>query len=247
MEENKTLHICHLYYDILNLYGDNGNIITLQKRLEWRGIQSVITRVSFGEMDQEVDYDMIVIGGGQDFDHERLAADLFAYKADWLKKEIEKGTVILAVGAGYQLLGNYFEYADGTKRNFLGGMDVYTKESNKKMMGNLVFDYTKKDGTTCTAVGFENHSVQTFLGEGVKPLGRVIKGFGNNGEDGSEGARYQNVFASYSHGPLLPLNIEITDELLEIAYERKYKQKLPELEHRMEDEALNDVQKQLGC
>lgn len=243
MDESKTLRICHLYYDILNLYGDNGNILTLQKRLEWRGIHSEIERVSFGELDTSKDYDIIYLGGGQDFDHKRIMGDLKTYKAEWLKKEIEKGTIVLAICAGYQLLGKYFLYEDGSKIDFLGAMDFYTKEGKKRMMGNILFSYQNEDGDVVEVVGFENHSVEVFLGEDVKPLGTVIKGYGNNGEDETEGARYKNVFASFSHGPLLPKNIAFADALLEIAYENKYNEALPFFEHQMEDEALEDLKK----
>jgi hypothetical protein len=235
------LHICHLYYDILNLYGDNGNIRTMQKRLAWRGIDSQITQLSFGEVNRQDQYDIIFIGGGQDFEQEILVKDLFQYKANWLKEEIEKGTVILGICGGYQMLGKYYEAADGTKVDFLGGIDVYTTASDKRMIGNFIYEHESDAGETYRIVGFENHNGQTWLGESVKPLGKIIKGYGNNGEDGTEGARYKNVFATYSHGPLLPKNARIADELLEIAYQRKYGEKLPPLEHAMEDAAMEDA------
>lgn len=244
---NRELHICHLYYDILNLYGDNGNIRTMEKRLAWRGIGSKVTRLSFGEVNRDDDYDIIFIGGGQDFEQEILVKDLFEYKEQWLKEEIEKGTVILGICGGYQMLGKYYEAADGTRVDFLGGINVYTTASDKRMIGNFVYEYTRDNGETFPIVGFENHNGQTWLGEGVQPMGKILKGYGNNGEDGTEGARYKNVFATYSHGPLLPKNARIADELLGIAYEHKYGEALPPLEHDMEDAALNDVKQQLGC
>ncbi|MCM1158741.1 MAG: hypothetical protein NC300_07820 [Bacteroidales bacterium] len=242
----KSLHICHLYYDILNLYGDNGNIRTMEKRLAWRGIGSTVTRLSFGEVRQDEEYDIIFIGGGQDFEQELLVKDLFAYKAEWLKREIEQETVILGICGGYQMLGRYYEAADGTRVEFLGGINVHTTASDKRMIGNFIFEYTGDDGETFPVVGFENHNGQTWLGDGVRPMGKMIKGFGNNGEDKTEGARYKNVFATYSHGPLLPKNAGIADELLGIAYRRKYGEPLPPLEHEMEDAARNDIMKQLG-
>lgn len=247
MGMDRELHICHLYYDILNLYGDNGNIRTMEKRLAWRGIGSKVTRLSFGEVNRDDDYDIIFIGGGQDFEQEILVKDLFEYKEQWLKEEIEKGTVILGICGGYQMLGKYYEAADGTRVDFLGGINVYTTASDKRMIGNFVYEYTRANGETFPIVGFENHNGQTWLGEGVQPMGKILKGYGNNGEDGTEGARYKNVFATYSHGPLLPKNARIADELLGIAYERKYGEALPPLEHDMEDAALNDVKQQLGC
>lgn len=241
----KSLRICHLYYDILNLYGDNGNIKTMEKRLAWRGIDSEVVKLSFGPVDTTMDYDIIFIGGGQDFEQELLVKDLFEHKAEWLKGEIEKGTVILGICGGYQMLGKYYEAADGTRVDFLGGIDVYTTASTKRMIGNFVYEYTKENGERFQIVGFENHNGQTWLGESVKPMGRIVKGFGNNGEDGTEGARYKNVFATYSHGPLLPKNAKIADELLEIAYKRKYGEVLPPLEHAMEDAALEDAISQI--
>lgn len=241
----KYLHICHLYYDILNLYGDNGNIRTMQKRLEWRGIGSKVTRLSFGEVDKTEAYDIIFIGGGQDFEQEILVKDLFEYKAEWLKGEIEKGTVILGICGGYQMLGKYYEAADGTKVDFLGGINVYTTASDKRMIGNFIYEYTKENGESFRIAGFENHNGQTWLGDGVKPLGKIVRGYGNNGEDGTEGARYKNVFATYSHGPLLPKNAQMADELLGIAYGQKYGEELPPLEHDMEDAALQDAIRQI--
>lgn len=245
MENGESLHICHLYYDILNLYGDNGNIRTMEKRLQWRGIGAEVTRLSFGPVAPGTEFDIIFIGGGQDFEQELLVKDLHTHKAAWLKKEIEKGTVILAICGGYQMLGKYYEAADGTRVDFLGGIDIYTTASNKRMIGNFIYTCTGEDGEGFQIVGFENHNGQTWLGDGVKPLGQIVKGYGNNGEDGTEGARYRNVFATYSHGPLLPKNARLADELLGIAYQRKYQKKLPPLEHAMEDAALYDITKQL--
>lgn len=243
----RSLQICHLYYDILNLYGDNGNIRTMEKRLAWRGIGSEVTRLSFGQVDTTKAYDIIFIGGGQDFEQELLVKDLFAYKEQWLKEEIEKGTVILGICGGYQMLGKYYEAADGQRVDFLGGINVYTTASDKRMIGNFVYEYEKENGETFPVVGFENHNGQTWLQEGVRPMGKIIKGYGNNGEDGTEGARYKNVFATYSHGPLLPKNARIADELLDIAYSRKYGEPIGELEHEMEDAAWKDIRTQLGC
>lgn len=214
------IRICHLYYDILNLYGDNGNILSMKNRLEWRGIHCEVDKVSFGEVDTNKEYDIIFIGGGQDFEQDLLVKDLKKYKAEWLLNEIEKGTVVLGICGGYQMLGKYYEMPDGKKVEFLGGINAYTTSSTKRMIGNVAFSC--KENGELPIVGFENHSGQTWLLDGVEPLGHVVKGYGNNGEDNTEGARYKNVFATYSHGPLLPKNPVFCDTLLQIAIERKY-------------------------
>lgn len=236
------LNICHLYYDILNLYGDNGNIRSMKNRLEWRGIEAEVTRTSFGKVDYSKEYDIIFIGGGQDFEQDLLVKDLKQYKAGWLLEEIEKGTVFLGVCGGYQMLGKYYETHDGNRIEFLGGINAYTIGSDKRMIGNIAFS-CEANGEA-PVVGFENHSGQTWLEEGVEPLGRVIHGYGNNGEDGTEGARYKNVFATYSHGPVLPKNPGLCDILLEIALKAKYEgYVLPDLDDAMEKAAATDCLK----
>lgn len=233
------INICHLYYDILNLYGDNGNILSMKNRLAWRGIDSHIDRVSFGAMREQCDYDIVFIGGGQDFEQDLLVKDLMTYKAEWMLQAIENGTVFLGICGGYQLLGKYYEMPDGKRVDFLGGINVHTTSSPKRLIGNIAFR-CEANGEL-PVVGFENHSGQTWLGEGVEPLGTVVHGFGNNGEDGTEGARYKNVFATYSHGPLLPKNPQFCDTLLQTALSKKYPgYELTELDDSMETMAAKD-------
>ena len=212
------LNICHLYPDILNLYGDRGNILCMKKRLEWRKIGVNVDEVSVGQRLEAKKYDLLFIGGGQDFEQEVLLPDLRGEKTVELKAAIEDGLPVLAICGGYQMLGQYYKTWDGVQCDFTGALDVYTVGSKQRMIGNYMFTC---DELGCEVVGFENHSGKTYLGNSVKPIGKVLAGFGNNGEDGLEGARYKNVFATYSHGSLLPKNPQIADFVLKTALERK--------------------------
>lgn len=215
------LKICHMYPDVLNLYGDRGNILCLRQRLGWRGIEAEVTELPIGEQASLADFDLIFIGGGQDFEQEALLADLHRGKDASLRAAIEDGVALLAICGGYQMLGNYYETAEGKRCDFIGAIDFHTVGSEPRMIGNYLFRCGDKSGGS-TVVGFENHSGKTRLGPGVEPLGWVISGHGNNGEDGTEGVRYRNVFGTYSHGPLLPKNPAFCDFLLQTALERKY-------------------------
>lgn len=219
-----SLNICHLYPDLLNLYGDRGNVIAIKKRCEWKGIVVNVTQISIGDSFDAEKYDMVFIGGGQDDEQELLRPDLMNEKAGEIKSYIEHGGVLLAICGGYQLLGHYYETGEGKKLKFLGALDFMTIAGPKRMIGNLVFDcgFLRAGKYEGTVVGFENHMGKTFLGPGVKPMGRVIRGSGNNGEDGYEGAVYKNTFCSYSHGSLLPKNPELADYLIGIALKQKY-------------------------
>lgn len=213
------LKICHLYSDVMNLSCDRGNLICMEKRLQWRGIDAVITEVNMGDpLDAEA-FDLIFLGNGQPFAQPHLMEDLRQYKADALRAAVEAGVPVLAIDGGYELLGKQYETADGQQLEGLGILDVETKCSRKRLVGNCAFACEEPD---TTVVGFENHAGHTTLGAGVKPLGKVLSGGGNNGSDGTEGARYKNVFASYAHGSLLPKNPVLCDYLLKLALERKY-------------------------
>ncbi|MDD6023131.1 MAG: glutamine amidotransferase [Oscillospiraceae bacterium] len=214
------LKICHLYPDILNLYGDRGNVTCLKKRLEWRGIDCTVEGISIGQKLDASQYDLFFIGGGQDFEQEVLLEDLRGDKSLQIKSAIEDEKPFLAICGGYQILGSYYKTWDGQQCDFIGALDLYTIGHKDRMIGNYM--YTCDDLEGQTVVGFENHSGKTYLGSGVRPIGRVLSGFGNNGEDGFEGARYKNVYATYSHGCLLPKNPAIADMLLRWALERKY-------------------------
>lgn len=214
------LNICHLYPDVLNLYGDGGNIICLRQRLKWRGIESELTQCRIGETLDLKHCDLLFVGGGQDFEQEVLLPDLRRGKAEEIRSAIEDGLTVLAICGGYQMLGQYYETYDGVRCDFIGALDLYTKGSKQRMIGNTVYRCTERCGGS-TVVGFENHSGKTWLGSSLEPMARVVVGHGNNGEDGTEGVRYRNVFGSYSHGPLLPKNPEFCDALLQTALERR--------------------------
>ena len=215
------LKICHMYPDVLNLYGDRGNVMCLQKRLAWRGIPSTVERLPIGTEKSLSGFDLVFIGGGQDFEQQVLLEDLHRGKDRDIRAAIEDGVPFLTICGGYQMLGHYYETYDGQRCDFIGAVDLVTIGSKQRMIGNYKFRCTPESGGSLV-VGFENHSGKTRLGSGVQPLGTVLAGFGNNGEDGTEGVRYRNVFGTYSHGPLLPKNPELCDFILRTALERKY-------------------------
>lgn len=215
------LKICHMYPDVLNLYGDRGNVLCMTRRLKWRGIDVSVTKLPIGDSRSLAGFDLVFIGGGQDFEQQVLLSDLHRGKDKEIKAAIEDGVTFLTICGGYQMLGSYYETFDGKRCDFIGALDLYTKGSVKRMIGNYKFRCSPSAGGS-VVVGFENHSGKTWLGSGLEPLGKVLSGYGNNGEDGSEGAHYKNVFGTYSHGPLLPKNPELCDLILKTALERKY-------------------------
>lgn len=216
-----NLKICHLYPDALNLYGDGGNIICMEKRLQWRGIETTIEKVPIGDSLSLYDADIVFIGGGQDFEQEVLLEDIKRGKDTEIKAAINDGVTFLTICGGYQLLGAYYKTHDGKQCDFVGALDLYTVGSDIRMIGNYKYLCNPEAGGS-TVVGFENHSGKTYLGSGLSPLGKVLAGYGNNGEDETEGVHYKNVFGTYSHGPLLPKNSELCDFILLTALKRKY-------------------------
>lgn len=216
-----TLKICHLYPDLLNLYGDRGNIICMRNRLQWRGLGAEVTEIPVGTSVDFTQFDLIFIGGGQDFEQEVLLPDLQSGKGNDLKAAIADGKTVLAICGGYQMLGSYYETWDGIKCDFINAIDFYTVGSKERMIGNFAFACLPESGSS-KVVGFENHSGKTYLGSGVNPLGKILVGGGNNGEDGGEGVRFNNVFGTYSHGPVLPKNPELCDFILKTALADRY-------------------------
>ena len=212
------LKIAHLYQDLLNLYGDSGNILCLEKRMKWRGIDCRIYRLDSAKLLRDNDYDIVFIGGGQDFEQSLILKDLGSGADVLIRNEIENGTVLLAICGGFQLLGRYYETYKGERMNFTGILDFYTVGGEKRLIGNYAF----KTADKMKIIGFENHSGRTYLCNNLKPLGKVIKGCGNNGKDKTEGVRYKNTFGTYCHGPLLPKNPGFADMLIGKALVKKY-------------------------
>ncbi|WP_026486088.1 type 1 glutamine amidotransferase [Caldanaerobius polysaccharolyticus] len=210
------LKLCYLYPDLMNLYGDRGNVIAIEKRCQWRGIDVLVDKVGIGDNVDFNDYDIVFMGGGQDKEQNLMSEDLLNVKAPSLKDAAENGVVILAVCGSYQLLGNYYRAQNGTVIPGMGLLDVYTESGKDRLVGNVVVQLDSGE----MIVGFENHSGRTYLGDKVKPLGKVLVGNGNNGIDGYEGAVYKNVFGTYIHGPLLPKNPVLTDMLISRALAR---------------------------
>lgn len=240
------LRICHLYGDVLNLYGDRGNIITMKKRLEWRGIDCSVEKLNPGQTGSLAGYDLIFIGGGMEFDTRLIADDLRAGRSLELKAAVEDGVSLLAICSGYQLLGQYCQDDKGVRTAMAGVLDMYTLCGKERMTGNYKFTLGEKSGGF-DVVGFENHQGKSYLASGLEPLGRVVNGHGNNGEDGSEGARYKNLFATYSYGPILPKNPKLCDHILLTALERKYGLKeLEALNDAAENEAFSAINARLG-
>ena len=239
------LRIAHLYPDVLNLYGDSGNIRCLENRLRWRGIDCAVTPLPMGVSDDLTGYDLMFVGGGQDFEQELLLADLSRGRGESLKAAAADGVPVLAVCGGYQMLGAYYQNAAGHRCGFLGAVDFYTEAGAERKIGNFAFRCGEESGGS-VVVGFENHAGRTFLGEGVSPLGAVLAGSGNNGADGGEGVRWQNVFGTYCHGPVLPKNPGLCDCILETALIRKYgKAELAPLDDSVENAARAAALKEL--
>lgn len=213
------INICHLYPDLLNVYGDLGNILVLKHRAEKRGINVNVMNVSIGDSFDPSKYDIVFFGGGQDYEQSIVSDDLTETKKFGLTEYIEGGKVFLAICGGYQLLGKYYSTPDGEKLDGLGILDLHTEGGSTRFIGNTVIN---NEDFNETYVGFENHSGRTYLGEGLKPLGRVVAGYGNNGEDGFEGCIYKNTYCTYFHGSLLSKNPELADRLIATALERKY-------------------------
>lgn len=240
------LNICHLYPDVLNLYGDAGNIVCLKKRLTDRNIGVNVTELCIGESADFTAFDFFFIGGGQDFEQAVLLEDLSKGKSADIRSAVQDGKTFLTICGGYQMMGSHYLTHDGVQCDFIGAMDLHTVGKPERIIGNMMFQCSEDNGSSII-VGFENHSGRTYLGDKASPLGSVLSGRGNNGEDGTEGARYINAFGSYSHGPILPKNPEFTDFLLQLTLSHKYGDViLDELDNKFENAAHSYMLERLG-
>jgi CobQ-like glutamine amidotransferase family enzyme len=215
-----VLNLVHLYPTILNLYGDRGNITTLSRRCAWRGHELRAHELNLDESFPDVDVDLVFIGGDQDREQAVVAVDLRRNHGARLEALVQAGVPVLAVCGGYQLLQKYYRPAEGPDLVGLGIFDAYTHHPGHEVarrVGNIVVSWEQG-----TIVGFENHGGRTFLGSDAEPLGTVLRGFGNNGKDGTEGARVANAIGTYVHGSLLPKNPELADYILGLAFGRRF-------------------------
>jgi lipid II isoglutaminyl synthase (glutamine-hydrolysing) len=222
------LRLCALYPEQMNIYADRGNIMLLRRRCEWRGIGFEYAAAGPGESLDPGAHDFLYVGGGQDRDQRIVAADLVGTKRQALAEAVDDGAVLLAVCGGYQLLGHSYQLGD-ERIEGLGLADLETvREPGPRLIGNVEIEVDLGGGPRRLA-GFENHGGRTYLGTDAIPLGRVIKGFGNNGTDGNEGVRRNNMIGTYLHGPLLPKNAWLADRLIQLALARREGRE-PELE-----------------
>ena len=234
------LQLAHLYPEQMNIYGDRGNILTLTQRCAWRGVAVDLLPVGVGA---DVDWgaiDIVFFGGGQDSGQALIAADFVERQGPALRAAVEDGLVLLSICGGYQLLGHTHVTHAGEQLPGVGVFDVRTVGGDVRLIGNIVVEtelttddrppivYDREPqivgrrSSVVRLIGFENHSGRTYLGPGARPLGRVLAGHGNNGEDGGEGAVYRNAFGCYMHGSLLPKNPFFADHLIGLALRRRY-------------------------
>jgi CobQ-like glutamine amidotransferase family enzyme len=236
-----TLRVCSLYPELMNIYADRGNIAVLRARCEWRGMGFELSDSSLGQPLDPDRHDLIYMGGGQDRDQEAVALDMTETKREALHAAAGRGAVVLAVCGGYQLLGTGYQLGDQELPG-VGLVDLRTvREEGPRLIGNCAIEADLGTGP-CTIAGFENHGGRTYLGEGEQPLGRVLKGHGNNGRDGTEGVRRGNVIGTYLHGPLLPKNVWLADRLIELALDIE----LAPLDDRLEEAAHGSAKRAAG-
>ena len=212
------LRVCHLYGNLKNTYGDNGNLLMLQHRAKKLGYEVETTLISLEEDFNAEDFDIVMFGGGQDFEQTVVAKDL-QNKKEALIQYIEDNGVVVAICGGFQLLGRYYVNASGERLNGISAIDVCTNgQFPSRLIGDIEI-FNEEFGETY--LGYENHIGRTYLGKNMKPLGKVVKGYGNNEEEHVEGCHYKNVFCSYFHGPILVRNQHLADRIIETAAERQ--------------------------
>ena len=211
-----NIKIVHLYPDLLNLYGDRGNIQCMVMRCRWRGIGAQVEEYRLGDRVDFSDADIVLLGGGSDREQQIVCTKLQSIRSDF-SAYVENGGTVIAVCGGYQLLGHYYDTPDGRMEG-LSLVDLYTQQGSPRLISNVVL---KNEEFPYEIVGFENHGGRTHIGDN-KPFGKVVYGFGNDGETGAEGVMYKNVIGTYLHGPLLPKNPHVCDRLISTALERRY-------------------------
>lgn len=230
------LSLAHLYPELLNIYGDFGNVLTIKNRCEWRNIEVEITNINIGDSINPEKYDFYFIGGGQDKQQIAVSQEMQVQK-NALHDAMNNNAVFLGICGGYQLFGKYYQPHNGSRLMGIGLLDIYTIAGDKRFIGNVT---AKTDFTIPkTLVGFENHSGLTYLQGETQPLAKVEIGAGNNDGDKTEGARFKNVFGTYLHGSFLPKNPHFADYLIKLALEKRYKDKieLPKLNDELEMQA----------
>ena len=212
------LRICHLYGNLMNTYGDNGNLLMLQHRAKKLGYEVETTLISLEEDFNPEEFDIVMFGGGQDYEQTVVAKDL-QNKKEALIQYIEDDGVVVAICGGFQLLGRYYVNASGERLNGISAIDICTNgQFPNRLIGDVEI-FNEEFGETY--LGYENHIGRTYLGKNMKPLGKVVKGFGNNEEDHAEGCHYKNVFCSYCHGPILVRNQHLADRIIKTAAARR--------------------------
>jgi CobQ-like glutamine amidotransferase family enzyme len=212
------LKIVHLYPDLLRTYGDRGNVLAFKRRLEWRGLAARILSVTRGDRFPD-DPDIVFIGGGSDRVQRALTGEIDQRRSE-IGRAADAGAVVLGVCGGFQLLGHSYIDSTGGILMGMGLLDVTTVVETPRLVGRVAID-ARLGGARMRIAGFENHGGRTSLGTGAVPFGKVVKGHGNNGIDGSEGAAQGSIFGTYLHGPLLPSNPDLCDALLGVAFSRK--------------------------
>ena len=244
MSEASELRVCALYPDLMNIYADRGNLLLLEQRCRWRGIGFSVVASGLGEALDPDGADLYYIGGGQDRDQRLCALDLAEIKRDALHAVAARGGVILAVCGGYQLLGHSYQLGEEELPG-VGLVDLHTiREDGPRLIGNVAIEVELDPGERRVLAGFENHGGRTHLGPAAKPLGRVLRGHGNNGNDHLEGVREGTVIGTYLHGPLLPKNAWFADWLIAAAL--RLPEALAELDDTLEAAAHADARRAAG-